>query len=322
MSEAAGAFRPVFVVGCERSGTTLLAVLLGRHTSIAMMPESHFFHIVKRGQTDAQVDREAALRAFFANWTSASLDLNEANVRERFARQEPTYRSLLKAAMEEFAAAHGKARCGEKTPLHLQDVDTILKWFPEARVVGIVRDGRDVVLSLLEMPWTVDKRVRSVAWRWAKLLRLTRKWESAFPEKFLLVRYEDLLLAPVETMRKVDAFVGEAFEQEQLDPKVATDVVNVQTEKYKADAVKDIDPSRIAGWKKKATPLQLREMHSVIDVELENCGYEGTKIQRTFGETLARWWYRSGMFDLWEKTVAKHLPAARARRRAARQTIA
>lgn len=318
VTSSSTAFSPVFVVGCERSGTTLLAVLLGRHSALAMTPETHFFRLVGKRRKGRGESHEELLRRFYANRTSAELGLDAAALAQRFATRSAGYPSLLRSVMEEFAANDGKPRAGEKTPLHLLNVAAIVEWYPEARIICILRDGRDVVLSLKAMPWAEERRLRPLSWRWVQLLRLAERWRTQYPENFMMIQYEDLLRAPDATLRRVDVFAGLAFEQGQLQAGADVHVVDEASEPWKADALHEIDPARIAGWRRKADPAQIRAMNSLMGPMLRKYGYPETECRRTIGDYVALAWFKSGLFYLWTKLVEKHLPSARARRRAAR----
>ena len=86
-------------------------------------------------------------------------------------------------------------------------VPTILRWFPNARIICIVRDGRDVVRSLCAAPWTHDDPLRH-AMDWKRAARRCRAVAAKFPDNVRLVRLEDLLRDPVSLISDVDAFLG------------------------------------------------------------------------------------------------------------------
>jgi GT2 family glycosyltransferase len=312
-------FRPIFVVGHPRSGTTLLAVLLGRHSTLAMTPETHFFRLLGRRRSGERVSHDELLRRFHANRLPAELRLDAPALAARFKAGPADHACLLRAVLEQYASDHGKPRAGEKTPMHLENVETILQWYPDARIVGIVRDGRDVVLSLMSMPWADERRLRVLGWRWMRLLRLAENWKARFPQQFMLIGYEDLLRAPRQTLCQVDAFAGLAFEEQQLTSATATDVVDPRAEPWKAQAVEEIDPTRSAGWKQKATPEQIRILNSLLAPALVRRGYADTACRRRLGDYLALAWFNCGLFYLWSRVVEKNLPGRRALRRAIRR---
>jgi hypothetical protein len=178
---ASAPFRPVFIVGCERSGTTLLAVLLDRHSQLAITPETHFFlRMIGRPRPANCRDlttHEQFLNQLFSNDRMKDLALDRAAVTARFQTRPATAPALFQCILEEYAAMHGKPRAGEKTPLHIWYVPQIIEWFPDAKIIGIVRDGRDVVRSMLAAPWTTDKRLRPHCLNWIHAVRAA----PAFP---------------------------------------------------------------------------------------------------------------------------------------------
>src|SRR5271170_3553544 len=88
----ARAFSPTFVVGCERSGTTLLAVLIGRHSQVAMTPETHFFlRTVPKRHPDRAGDHAEMVDRFFKSPRAEDLGLGRDEVLARFAAGPPTY---------------------------------------------------------------------------------------------------------------------------------------------------------------------------------------------------------------------------------------
>ncbi len=212
------AFRPCFIVGNERSGTTLLTVLLGRHSQLATTPETHFLSLIPRKSIGRIPTHSELLDRLFASPHTVDMKINRDRLTEHFGRYPADYASLFRALLEEYAAEHapGKTRIGEKTPLHLLGVPTLLEWYPEAKIVCIVRDGRDVVLSLLNMSWNPEHRLRPLCMNWIRLLKIAEGYRTRFPEQFLLIRYEDLLDQPEQLLKQVDAFLGLPFEPEQL----------------------------------------------------------------------------------------------------------
>jgi hypothetical protein len=330
---SADAFRPCFVVGNERSGTTLLTVLLGRHSDLATTPETHFLSLVPRKNLGRPHggggSREELLHQLFASAHTPDMKLDRARLTERFSRYPADYASLFRAMLEEYAAEHapGKKRIGEKTPLHLLSVPTLLAWYPEARIVCIVRDGRDVVLSLLNMSWNHEHRLRPLCMNWLRLLKMAEGYQARYPEKFLLIRYEDLLDEPEKILKQVDEFLGLHFEAQQLDAgSHPTNVVPDAERGWKGQALERIDPSRKATWKKKATPRQLLVMNALMGKALRHMGYPDT--DRPRGSTgqrlrtsLGNAAFRIGLFTLWHKMIERNLPRARADRRRRRAAL-
>ena len=271
-------WRPFFVVGCERSGTTLLTVMLGRHAAIAMMPETHFFLRVATAGADCPATHEEILRRFWKSPRAEDIGLESEAIRARFMCEAPTYPQLFRTLLELYAERWQKPLAGEKTPFHLLRVPLILRWFPEARIVCIVRDGRDVVRSILGAPWTAHRSLRRQAWKWTKCARMARQYLHDYPRQFEVVRYEDLVLDPETVLRRVNAFYGVDFDPGQLDAGGASPVVPSHERSWKANAVEKPDESRISAWRQHVTDPERLIMNSLMGAELRTFGYRETEL--------------------------------------------
>jgi len=325
---AAPVFQPCFIVGCERSGTTLLAVLLDRHSQIAITPETHFLSLVPRRMPHSPLTHEQLLDRLFANPHTAELKLDRGKLADRFSRMPADFAALFRALLEEFSATHGqgKPRVGEKTPLHLLEVPTLLEWFPDARVLCIVRDGRDVVLSLMSMPWCSERRLRPLCCLWIRLLRLAEKFSRDFPDRFLLLRYEDLLQSPCETLGQIDQFLGLSLEPAQFDISLPTHVVPESELTWKGLALRQFDLSRINAWKSKAAADQQLAMNALMGKHLRRMNYSDTTLPpMPFRARLANFFanlpFRLGLFAIYQKLIERNLPSVRAGRRRKRADL-
>ncbi len=310
-------FRPIFIVGCGRSGTTLLAVLLDRHPQLAITAETHFCIKLARLPSGGY----ARLLDHFYQWhRTAELGLSRDELAARFLTYEPSPRGLFRAALEEYAENHHKPRVGEKTPFHLWHVPTLLSWFPDAKVICTIRDGRDNVLSMLDAPWAAHKMLREHCRTWIRAAKAADKFQRKYPERFMLVRYEDLLAQTQAKLAAIDAFLGLPFDAVQLDPSVATDVVPHWERSWKQDATKEIDPSKISIWKTRATPVQRRVMNTMMGPMLRHFGYSDTVHHfdspfARFRNFIANTACRIGLHRQLYKIILRHTPSAKTHRR-------
>ena len=273
MPAQSATFQPVFIVGCERSGTTLLAVLLDRHSQLAITPETHFcFKLARRHSR-----HEAALDAFYSWQRTAALGLDRPTLAARFAKLAPSPANLFQSALETFAYHHCKPRVGEKTPFHLYHVPTLLTWYPHAKVICIVRDGRDVVLSILRAPWTRHQMIREHCRRWLRAIDFGEFLLRRYPHNVTAIAYEDLIRDPQGTLEEIDAFVELPYEPTQLDLSRPTTVIPPEERAWKAQADHALDPTRIGDYARGATPEQLRIMNSLLGPTLRRLGYPDTQ---------------------------------------------
>ena len=212
---------PIFVIGFQRSGTTLLQSLLGAHPRIAAPPETHFIaRVAHLADYFGDLEDDANLRRALHEALNPPVPLlaecgfDEDVLFERATAGPRTYAALLDTLMSDFADRHGKSRWCEKTPT--QPASWVFALFPDAQVVHIVRDPRDVVASSLEVPWTgIGARRIAAAWRRFTLDNVRVGLEVG-PSRFLQIRYEDLARDFEATLSLVCAFLGEGLTAEML----------------------------------------------------------------------------------------------------------
>ena len=209
---------PFFIVGCDRSGTTMLRLILDGSPDVAIPTESMIF-VDFAGQagaafaTDAEFDRLA-----HAVW-------RHPKVREwglpgdpplREGRTGPAaYRAALEAPFLAYAELHGKPRWADKTPYYAGEIDQVKRVFPEARIVNLVRDGRDVALSLLRVPFGPGN-VWAAARQWRAAVDAGDTADARYDGDVLTIRYEDLVAEPDAVARQVCAFCEIAYRTEML----------------------------------------------------------------------------------------------------------
>jgi hypothetical protein len=222
-----GPCSPVFVAGFPRSGTTLLQSLIACHPRIASAPEIHFFsRIYDFGPLWGDLSVDANLRRVVEEMCRlpellSSDAFDESAVLARAAGTARTYRDLLDAIMTVAAERAGKPRWCEKTPE--QRPARIWHLFPEAQVVHVVRDLRDVIGSVGAAPWVHSSaRASDIALDWAAFTAAAKhEGLEAGPERFLEIRYEDLARAPRAVMRIVFSFLGEDPDRALIDDPAA-----------------------------------------------------------------------------------------------------
>jgi len=194
--------RPIFpfVVGCSRSGTTLLRALLDAHPLLAVPPESHF--ALAR---DARALRRALRRdPWFGLWGIETPGLRGLDVAD-----------AVRALFAAYAAVHGKPRYADKTPHYVSHLPALAERFHEARFVHVVRDGRDVALSLLEVPWGPDD-VEGAALYWRRRV-LEGRDARLGPERYRELRYEALVADPERELRALGAWLQLPYDPAMLE---------------------------------------------------------------------------------------------------------
>src|SRR5216683_1842142 len=162
--------KPIFIVGAPRSGTTLLRNMLNRHPAIAICHETAFQHFVYRrsrafGSLSDMRNRRLLVKEYLSTWRVQASQMDLQVLGETLLREGTSYAAFFSSLLRFYAQTHGKRRCGEKTPQHALFTKTLCEWYPDARIIHLVRDPRDVVASLLRMPWA-SSSVLTNAYQW------------------------------------------------------------------------------------------------------------------------------------------------------------
>lgn len=280
MASTGTANRPVFVVGCPRSGTTLLQVMLHSHPRIAIPPETRFVVQAYRNRERYGDLREAANRRAMAEWITgdkgtrfSDLGLDPAEVVEVVAAGAPTVGTVVGTVLQRYAARFGKPRWGDKRPAYWRDLDVILRLFPEAQIVHLVRDGRACVASLLRMPWWQGGFYGAVAtWRLA-LGRCRSFGRRLGPASYLELHYEDLVTEPRAVLAELCAFLGERFDEAMLRPEVLAAEVVPQRKRWHERTRQAVDAERVEAWQRELEPWQIGLIELVAGRQLRRHGY-------------------------------------------------
>jgi hypothetical protein len=221
----------VFVVGCPRSGTTLLHRLLDAHPEIALVHETLWIPKFWAQRVGVSTD----------GWVTPDLVPNLVSHR-RFERLGITpdevrqlvegngrvpYADFVTALFDLFGAARGKRLAGDKTPGYVREIPILHELWPRARFVHLIRDGRDVCLSALdwgkadkifrEHSLWADEPVTTAALWWERCVRLGREaGRSLPPALYHEVRYETLVADAENACRELCEFLGVAYDDSML----------------------------------------------------------------------------------------------------------
>ena len=297
----------IFIVGVSRSGTTLARRILDRHSRIAIATENHYlghllpwegarhyFGRVGDLRDDAAVlrlveliysgemQRRSRLRELSPYWRWLTGKVPRADLEARLLASDRTERGLFEAFLRIHADRRGKAIMGEKTPAHLAYVETLLEWFPDARVIHCMRDPRAVYVSELRrrraqaigFPYRQLARVPAllapfvlaqVAWAWARAVHRHRALTRRYPGRYRLLRFEDLVTAPQETVAGLCAFVGVEPEPRMLEQRVTSRGAMVGELGFDAGAADR--------WRSEIGPLAQRAIESLLGRRLAEMGY-------------------------------------------------
>jgi len=239
---------PFFLVGSERSGTTLLRLMLAHHKDIECAPEFEFLvESMPAGigwpELEAYYRWLETNRIFLPHALSIDRSLD--------------YPGLMKSFVAQYCRRSGKPIHGATCHKHF---DRLLRIWPEARLVHLVRDGRDVARSCIGMGWAGN--VWHGAERWIEAEELWRGLVPRIdPARRLDVSYEALIREPEAELRRLCAFLGTDFDPGML-------------EYWRDSSYERPDPKLIGQWRRKLSREELALLEARIGGMLRERGYE------------------------------------------------
>lgn len=282
---------PIFIVGANRSGTTLLRLILNAHPRIAIPEELNFFNPWMAAHwRDAVPDRDAFRRR--VHWylhekmpPGAFTDIALSDLENAIVSGASTYdwRALYAGALEAWARHHGKVRWGEKTPGNLFYVDLLREMFPEAQFIHLVRDPRAGVQSMQNASFFGDDVTINALNRRKYLREGLGRDATMPPDQWIRVRYEDLLTAPDETVQALCHFLGEPFVPAMLT--YYEDAEQYMSEEaargFNQEALRPIDPSKADSWRNTLPRPDATVIETVCRSEMSALSYVPDAPRRT-----------------------------------------
>jgi Sulfotransferase family len=277
--------RPIFVVGCPRSGTTMLQLMLHAHPRIAIPPETRFLLLAYEKRRDFGDLRDAANRLRLASWITgkgtnfADLGLDPREVAAEIVAGPPTLGSALGIVFRAYARRFGKPRWGDKRPAYLNNIGTIRRLFPDAQIVHIIRDGRDCVASLKEAPWHKGG-VRQAIAGWNQGMDAGRAAARHLPaDTYFEIRYEALVADPKPELVKLCEFLGEDFDPGMTEPSEVAAVAVPTRKKWHALTHDRVTTERVGRWAERLSPAEIALCETLMGSRLVQHGYplQGTR---------------------------------------------
>jgi hypothetical protein len=286
-----------FIVGHGRSGTTLLRLMLDAHPELAIPPETQFIPLLidaskRPGDPARNVAEELVNHRRFEDF-----GFTAEEIREGFTAIEPfDIAEALRYFYRTYAERQGKPKWGDKSPGYgwtMQRIDRVL---PEAHFIHLIRDGRDVTLSLMAKKEDAP-RPRRQAHHWKGRVEKTRQ-RGKEVRHYMELHYENLVMDPEPELRRICEFINLDFDPQMLN-------YHERAEERISEIKRDMGPGaelrsgksrgsvsgerrvevhkltseppradRIGVWKRKMTPEDLEEFERVAGPLLTELGYE------------------------------------------------
>jgi hypothetical protein len=277
-----------FCIGCRKSGTTLLARVLDQHPQIACVWESYALGFdnpasIMNPQSDSWKKHgfsEEDVRRWASVWSPGQRDyaLRARRVAlqllGRVARRDYlrafNFRRTMTAALADLARRCHATVVGDKWPFYIDQLETLLRAFPHAKLVYSVRDPRGI--------WNSGQRFKQRQGGNDVLREMLEKDLRVAPyleqPNFITVRYEDLVCSPAETCNRLYRFLGCDFAYEYLRYDPAVDPYPSRWE-WIPEASDEIDPWHARKWREQMSSREIDRISTLADWFIDKYGYEG-----------------------------------------------
>jgi hypothetical protein len=290
-----GSDRPIFIVGCPRSGTTMLQLMLHAHPRIAIPPETRFLMAAYDHRRDFGDLRDEANRRGLARWivdgkfAFRDLGLDKKKIVNEIAAGPPTLGSAIGIVFRAYARRFEKPRWGDKRPAYLMNLGVVLDLFPDAQIVHIIRDGRDCAASLKEAPWHKGGIYQAIAVWNAGMDEARKAARRLGPDTYFELYYEQLAATPETELAKLCGFLGEDYDPAMASPAEAAGIAVPKRKTWHALTHGDVTTSRIGRWSDRLDTPEIGLCESLMRGRLEAHGYDVTGLYAARFSQFARY---------------------------------
>jgi hypothetical protein len=276
----------LFIVGCPRSGTTLLKRVVDAHSQIAVMGETDWiakYFETRTGLTPDGLVTPELIPRLFEHTRFYTFKIGPEELEELLSSGEPiSYRQLVSGFFDAYGEETRKVLVGDKTPDYILKMHTLHTLWPAAKFVHLIRDGRDVCLSLIDWkrkaaklakryPTWVDQPVATAAKFWERHVRFGRETGRELgPGLYHEVRYEALVAKPEQECASLCTFLGVPYEPAML--RFYEGRTRAEPGLDAKDAWRPITPG-LRDWRTQMTALDVERFEAAGGHLLEELGY-------------------------------------------------
>jgi len=251
---------PIFVGGCNRSGTTMMGAMLGSHSDILCVPEAHFIlqEYQKASRKNYVDDTLKIMNAISSNLRFKLWGLPQSAIQDISEFPRIGYEEVITELVKQYGKKINKSGVShwvDHVPANIKYTYLLLRLFPEARFIHIVRDGRAVAASLKSVIWG-PKAIDRAAIMWIDFIAHGLAAESKLgTARILRITYESLVQDPRLYLSQICEFIGIEFQEEMI---MGRGFVMPQYYRSNQRLVGQIpDVTRITAWQRRLPPRDI-----------------------------------------------------------------
>ncbi len=278
---------PIVLVGCQRSGTSLLRAMMGKHPGMLEHPAEPQFLLGLYHRFGLRIrDRSKAL-AYVASHPYLPPSVKPETL---WAAYEDSDAQTLRNFVQRYLHVWGGDELKTKVPVlkHPQlifHLDLVMDLFPDAAVIHIVRDPRANVSSQ-RARWP-QFSIWECAMQWKTAVTTARSWGQHHERQYHEIQYEHLVQSPQAAMKTLLSELGIAFSEQMLSIDYETDVFS-RGEPVEKVRFTSTDPKRIRLWEHVLSPLEIRRIEFCCQKEMAWWNYEPLRPDVSKGILVAR----------------------------------
>jgi len=269
---------PVFVVGCPRSGTTLLYdMLLSAGGFAVYLAESNVFNLLvpRFGNPGVKSNRRRLLDVWLQTKLFRAGHIDPSPLQARLDAECHHAGDFLKIFMEEICRTQQVNRWADNSPEEILYLPLIKRLFPNALVVHIIRDGRDAAASLNKQGWIRplpgDRRLLASGMYWEWIVRKGRSYGKSLGEDYTELHFEDLIASPKQILADLGKFLDHDLDYERIR-QVGIGSVGQPNTSFPQES-KNAGFNPIGRWKTSFSPSELVEFEDAVGPYLQELGY-------------------------------------------------
>jgi hypothetical protein len=304
---------PVFIVGCPRSGTSFLYHLLLSAGGFARFhTQMNVFDVLEPifGDLSSPENKKKMMREWLHSKAFAVSGLDAGELEARVMAECRNGSDFMRIVMDGVASKQGVDRWIDSTPTNVPHMLRISRDFPEAQFIHLIRDARDVALSLDKrqwsrpLPWDKDRSLLAAGIYWEWIVRKGRENGAQIGGRYMEVRYEDLVERPEPALKAIGEFLHHDLDYTHIRETSVGSVKKPLTS-FKED-LKEGHFTPVGRWKEKFPAEQLMQFEQLIGRYLQELGYAlsdaGNASANSFAVRRMRWTYRNFYeFKQWVK---------------------
>jgi len=271
---------PVFIVGCPRSGTSFLYHLLLSAGGFAEFhTQMNAYDVLEPiyRPLNSVSNRKRMMRDWLGSKAFQVSGLDAREIETKIVDGCQNVRDFLNIVMEEVARKQGVDRWADSTPTNVPHMPRIAADFPDAQFLHIIRDPRDIALSLEKrqwarpLPWDRKNALLAAGLYWEWIVRKGREYGERLGPRYIEVRYESLVQSPREALPPIGKFLGHDLDYDRIQ-KASVGSVKTPLTAFSED-LKQGQFSPVGRWKQKFPPEQLTKFEDLIGCYMAELGY-------------------------------------------------